>query len=512
MNKFLAFCKKQYEERPLLCIMIIAFIPRILSAIFAKGYGMHDDMFGPVQSMQEALDNIDTLYNDEPRLILYPFVQYLIFGVCEFFKIFDPQSKMYVVRIIHALYSLLSVYFSYKITLLISNEKTAKKVGIILALLWVLPYMSVRNLVEVVCIPPLMAAVYFIIQITNYERYKELYPYKNKLSNNTLALLAGLLFAVSFVIRYQTILIPFGICIVLLFRKEIKSFCLLALSTIIFSALLLGIPENIIWGQPFQHLINYLQPQDISSYPNSPWYMVPLLLIGLLIPPLGIMLFGGWLKTWKKYTILFIPVLLFILFHAIYPNKQERFMLTIIPLYTLLCIVGWDEITEQYKFWKKHNKLVKGSWIFFWIINILLLFIFTFTYGKKTRVESFTYLSQKDVRALVIEFNESGPYFAPKFYLGKNHYKPIYYLYKDYVPEDLINHISINFSVAPNYAIFFDDSSLEKRIKDFENNFRCKLKLETKIEPGLLDKVLHFTNPRHNKNYNAYIYTIKLTN
>ena len=166
MNRFLAFCKKQYEERPLLCIMIIAFIPRILSAIFAKGYGMHDDMFGPVQSMQEALDNIDTLYNDEPRLILYPFVQYLIFGVCEFFKIFDPQSKMYVVRIIHALYSLLSVYFSYKITLLISNEKTAKKVGIILALLWVLPYMSVRNLVEVVCIPPLMAAVYFIIQIT----------------------------------------------------------------------------------------------------------------------------------------------------------------------------------------------------------------------------------------------------------------------------------------------------------------------------------------------------------
>ena len=147
---------KYNNEKPLLLIIIVAMIPRIIATIFAKGYGMHDDAFLPVQTMQNLLDNADILSDIGPNLLLYPLLQYITFAVCEFLHIFDPQSKMFIVRFIHAIYSLLVVYYGYKITLIISNEKTAKCVGLLLALFWALPYMSVRNLVEVAVIPPLL--------------------------------------------------------------------------------------------------------------------------------------------------------------------------------------------------------------------------------------------------------------------------------------------------------------------------------------------------------------------
>lgn len=472
---------------------------------------MHDDMFGPVQSMQEALEDFNTVKNDEPRLILYPFVQYIIFYICEFFKIFDPQSKMYVVRIVHSLYSILTVYLSYKITLLISNKKNANQVGIIVALFWILPYMSVRNLVEVFSIPPLMAGVYYIIQTLNREKNKILNSKEKMLSNNILIIIAGIFFSLAFVIRYQTAFIPFGIGIVFLFNKKFKEFGLLTISILILSSLLLVIPEYLIWNKTFYHITNYiLNSTNFAGYPVSPWYNIPLLLIGILIPPFGIILFYSFFKTWKKYAILFIPTLCFIIFHTIYPNKQERFILTIVPLFIILCITGWNEFVKKSKFWRNHQYLIKFNWIWFWIINIILLTIFTFTYSKKTRVEAFTYLSKQNVNAIVIEMNETDTYFAPIFYLGNNKNKPIYYLYKGYMPKELINNVSLNFNTNPNYAIFFDNKELKKRINNFEKNFQCQLQLNTKIIPGLLDRILYCTNPKHNKNYTAYIFKINI--
>jgi len=135
MINFINFLKQKFAKQPLLMIIIIAIIPRLIAAIFAKGYGMHDDAFGPVQSMQEILDNFSIIYEDAPKLLLYPIAQYITFAFCEFFNIFDPQIKMYFVRFFHSIYSLLIVYFGYKITLKISTESNAKQVGLILALL-----------------------------------------------------------------------------------------------------------------------------------------------------------------------------------------------------------------------------------------------------------------------------------------------------------------------------------------------------------------------------------------
>lgn len=163
-NSLLQRIKQLYIDKPLLLIILVALVPRLLAAIFAKGYGMHDDAFGPVQSMQELLQDWSLIYEDIPKLLLYPIAQYFTFGICELFGIFDPQAKMYVVRFLHALYSLLTVVLGYKIALEITSPQVARKAGIVLALLWMLPYMSVRNLVELAVAPPVMAGVLYVLR------------------------------------------------------------------------------------------------------------------------------------------------------------------------------------------------------------------------------------------------------------------------------------------------------------------------------------------------------------
>ena len=136
----------------------------------------------------------------------------------------------------------------------------------------------------------------------------------------------------------------------------------------------------------------------------------------------------------------------------------------------------------------------------------MLLLLFIFSYSKKTRVESFTYLSHKQISGIVIEMDEDRVYFPPIFYLGENKHKPLYLLYKNYQINEFQQ--QFNEKGEPNYAIFFDENNLPTRVNQFEQNYQCKLIFEKEIEPGLIDKVLHFTNSKHNRNYTAYIYLI----
>jgi hypothetical protein len=450
---------------------------------------MHDDMFGPVQAMQEALDDFSTVSDGEPRLLLYPMFQYVIFYLCELLHIFDPQSKMLVVRLFHAFYSLLVVYFGYKITLLISNEKLAKQVGIILAFIWFLPYMSVRNLVEVASIPPMLAGVYFVL--------------RSKEKDYGDVLLAGLFFAFAFIMRVQTAFIPIGMAAVLLLQQRFRMFAVLTFALLAISAFIIGLQDYCIWEKPFESVISYISYNSTAynDYPNAPWYTTYILVIGVLIPPLGVMLFYGFLRTWRQYAILFVPVFLFLLFHAIYPNKQERFILTIMPLLIILGICGWNYVVEKSGWWMRHKKLLKGNWIWFWFINTLLLVLFVGSYSKRTRVESFTYLSDKQVSGIVIDIGTDGSYFPPLFYLGRNSGTSIEIIN---VETDEIANVG-----NTNYAIIFDESDLDARKDRISKEFGTNLQLVQTLEPGLIDKVLHFTNPRHNKNYTAYIYKIE---
>jgi len=100
--------------------------------------------------------------------------------------------------------------------------------------------MSVRNLVEIAVIPPMLAGVYYVIKAQNFEQniYKFL-------------LIGGMFFGIAFAMRFQSGFVPIGIGCVMLFRRQFKSLLILSLSAIFVASLFLGLFEYILWDRPF---------------------------------------------------------------------------------------------------------------------------------------------------------------------------------------------------------------------------------------------------------------------
>ncbi len=496
-----------WEEKPLTLILFAAIFFRLLAVLFAKGFGMHDDHFLVIESAQSWVDNFDYNYwlpsshQTQPtgHSWFYCGLHYFLFRGLQAIGIFDPQIKMYIVRFLHAAFSLITVFLGFRITETVSDKNSARMAGILLAVYWFFPNASVRNLVEVVCIPFLIISTWMLIKPVR--KYFFLHFF-----------LAGIIAGFAFSIRFQSILFIGGMGLALLIQKRWKETILFGIGALICMTSLQGIIDEIIWKHPFMEFKEYVRYniENSKTYFVQEWYMYFALLFGMLIPPVSIFLLFGFFRSWKKHLMLFFPSFIFFLFHCYFPNKQERFILPIIPFIIILGVIGWNDFVQHSKFWMNRKKLLRGCWIFFWTLNIIPLLAVSVSYSKRSRVESMIYLSaKKDFKRLVVEESFRDDFSMPPFfYLGK-WYRGGYIdgVTTKFPVDSLCARVRAHPEVMPNYVIFFDEENLEQRVKNFKTCFP-KIKFEAEIEPGFFDKTIHWLNPI-NKNYTAYIYKIE---
>ena len=498
--------RKYYTGHPLRAILLAGLFFRLLSVIFSKGFGWIDDQFLVIEIAQSWVDGTDfykwlpwTPGNNGPAgfSFFYPGLHYLLFKLLEWVRITDPQAKMYVVRMLHALWSLLTIKYGYELTLHYSNKKTANRVGWLLALFWMFPFLSVHNLVEFVCVPLLMKAILMIAR-------------GDKKSVVIYWLWAGFIFGLAFDIRYQTVLISGAVGLVMLTRNQWKEGILVAIGFLLSVVLIQGGIDFFVWGKPFAQLQTYFlyNINHASEYTTGPWYNYILFLLAVLIPPVSLYLLFGFFRSYRKLFILFLPILVFFAFHSWYPNKQERFITTLIPFIFISGIIGWQMIVDGLFNPVFIKKWIRASWIFFWVVNFILLIPVSLTYSKKARVESMSYLSAyPSLNYFIIEdINKDVLRFPPQFYLKKwIHYDA---LLKNSNKEAFLN--MKDWSQAknqPGFVLFLQPDNLDQRVKWMKKVFPG-LQYETTIQPGWIDKILHWLNPI-NDNQNIYIYRNK---
>ena len=370
-----------------------------------------------------------------------------------------------------------------------------------LALLWFMPMLSVRNLIEVVCVPFLMMATWMLIK--NEEKQK-----------TSLFFLAGLIAGIAFSIRFQSTLFIGGIGLVLLFQKKWQGAILYGLGAAVCICAIQGLTDMLIWKRPFAEFTEYVRYniENAKAYNTQAWYMYFLLLGGILIPPVSLFLLFGFFRSWKNYLLLFLPAFIFLAFHSYFPNKQERFIFPVIPFLIILGNIGWSEWIKNSLFWQKRQKLMRSFWIFFWVLNSIPLLFVSVAYSKRNRVEAMTYLShKKELRYLVIENSNRDDFLMPPlFYLRKFNSNSwgVYGVTSQFSVKDLYDkqkHLKKN--ETANYVIFFQEENLARRIADFKKYYP-KLKYETAIEPGFIDKVMHHLNPV-NKNQICFIFKLQ---
>ena len=486
--------KRLWNERPLAAIILIALVPRLVAAVFSKGYGMHDDHFGPIEQpfiIMQYLTYWTGRVVPHGHSIVYPSTQYALLNLFQSAGISDPQTNMLLTRLLHALYSLLVVVFGFKIAEFLSGREAARKAGLVLALFWVLPFLSVRNLIEVVCVPPLMGGFYYALKSRD---------------NLRSAFIAGLWFGLAFAFRYQTLLISGTVGVIFLFRKEFREMLWFAAGFILFATLVQGTADILAWGYPFASFVEYVRYNMAhgEDYTTGPWYNYILLVIGAFIPPMSFFLIYGFFKKWRKAALIVIPVIIFFALHSYFPNKQERFILPVIPAILLLGIVGWEEHIKGSEFWSRHRSAVKNMWISFWAINLVLLLLFSTYYAKKSRVEVMYALYGKPVTGIIMMGGKVGTAQPPFFYLGK--YPISCYEVDDDARLPDVKAETIKNNIVISHAVFFGVDDLDRRVRYVESEMRLKLSLEKRVDPSFLDVVFYRLNPTHNKNEVGFIY------
>ncbi len=478
---------------------------RLLSVIFSKGFGWFDDHFLIIESSQSWVDGFDYNYwlpseTDPSRVpqghsFFYIGIHFLIFKFLKLIGFVDPQAKMYVVRFLHAAWSMLIITYGYKIAERLSSRKVAIYVALFLSLFWFMPFLSVRNLAEFVCVPPLLMATFFLIN----------YP------NNRSYFVAGVLIGVAFSIRFQTLFYATGIGVALLLNKTSWKYLLLCLAGF---ALTVGATQGLIdyfiWKKPFAEFLAYVQYNidNANVYGTDVWHMYFDLILGLLIPPLSFLLFAGCLINWKKLPILFWPIFIYLAFHTYFPNKQERFVLTILPTIIIIGTIGMFQLHEKYRE-KINPKLLKGCKIFVVVINTILLLVFSVSYSKRNRVESMYYLSKMpDLKMVMIEDGnkENDFQMPPLYYLTKWH--SVLGITKQFNADSALHYYNATpDSIKPNYVVFYQAENMKARLDSFTKRFPGTTYVTT-IEPSFIDKTLHCLNPL-NDNQTKYIYKIK---
>lgn len=494
-----------WEERPLVLLLLLGGFFRLLAVFFSNGYAMHDDHFHVVEVAQgwadgrDLFDWLDLTYGGSTsfRSLVYPGLVFLLFEGLELLGLNDPMGKMLVLRFLHALWSLLTIVFVYRIAQAMGHPRVAREAALLTAVLWLMPYISVRTLSEVVCIPLLMGGAWLLLK-DQRTRNAWLPP-----------LLAGLCFGLAFSIRYQSILFGAGMGLGLLLNRRIRPALWLLLGTLLPIGLIHGLLEGWITGDPFGKVIYYIQYNATHSgeYIVLPWYNYLLLLIGIL-GPMGPLYFFGVFWKFRTYLPLFLGFFLFLAFHSYIPNKQERFLFTVLPAYFLLGSLGWNRFVQSSRFWTRNPGIRRGLWIAFWAINGIALLAFSTYFPKEALVRAMYSLKQEPepVHTLLVDdVRRPDTLFVPRYYSGQ---WPVVYVHtqKYDLPYLERRFEALPPDRQPEIVLFVGSEQLDERVARVRK-LLPGLQFARHFKANALDRFLHWLN-EYNRTEEVYKYRV----
>ena len=515
------------QRYPLAWLTFIAALPRVVAAFFSEGYFAQDDHFLVIEAAMSWVRGHD--YNDWlpwnqqgiPRatghMMVYPGLHYLLFSLWDWFGLQDPDRKMVLVRLLHAAWSLITVRIGYRIALRLSDDtRIAWRAGLFLALFFFMPFLSVRNLVEMVSAPLLMLSAWWLLKalpkVGSGSSGRQHGPPLSTVTVPATApayclLLAGIFAGLAINIRFQTVFFAGGAGLALLLRREWLGSLVFGIGVIAPIIVLQGGIDLMIWGKPFMEMTEYVR-YNLDNPDNtgivSPWYNYLLLLAGVLIPPLSLAVLFGFAKR-PKPLVLWLPIVIFLLFHSIFPNKQERFLLPILPLFFVLGHAAWELWRLNSPWWQRHRALWRGAMVWTWTLNTALLLPLTISSSKLERLEAMRILRRTEgVTGIVVEDTvEHDAPMAPLYYwdvwdLTNSPYTDPLMDMKRFLARD-------DPSREANTVLFVGDEHLRERL---EHAMLAMGPMEYVgcAMPGLLDRTLHWLNP---VNRNAVILVFK---
>jgi hypothetical protein len=469
------------------------------AALFSKGFLTLDDHFNFVVDADMIADGyrLPSDYKDSP---LYPFFGATIMVIGRMLGNLSPDIEILSIRIIQGLLSLFVIYFVYKILESKVGKSSAILGGLITTTLFIMPIMAVHQFEESLCQIPLLASIWILVDQENKDR-----------NNPAIIISSGILMGISLIMRFPMISFIGVFVLGLSFKKSTRQYFTAFLIGVLFVMATQAVTNIFINGEfGYSFYRNYgwiyKNPNDIfhtSGYPAGPPWRYLLTLLAIFIPPFSILFLLSTFRSGKQFLLIGISTLSFFIAHSVIANKQERFLLPIIPLLIILSVAGLPKLKERFSK-KGLFKLYRGCWIYFWIFNSILLALTLFHYGKKDRIEPFAFIQEQHnaTGVAIVQYNYE--FLVPIYYLGKPTPPTYWFLEKKNFDEEAIQIADVKSSI--NYVVLYSDSvEFDKSI--FEHALGKQLKLEKEISPSVGDWIAHFFNPKYNRIKTARIFS-----
>ena len=339
-------------------------------------------------------------------------------------------------------------------------------------------------------------------------------------------LFTGFIMAVGFSFSYNSLFFIIGVILFFLIRSGRKRALYFTAGALISVFTFEGIVDSIFLNGPFCNISDYME-YSFSSLAEksgaSKYYIYPSILLLIFPIPIGLIMFWGYLYSWKKVMSIFLPFTLYLVFHLIMSYKHERFMITVAPFYIILCICGLYYFFKDKESLMGRKKIIKLFKIYFWAINIPMLVFVTTAYFRKAQVETMLELSKSksEINSILIE--NSGASITkslPSFYFGR----PVvqYFLNGRGNPDestfasfDSENQyirtlyseqyfLSADESDQPRFVVFYGDYNFKARLNNIKKIFP-KITFVKTLEPSLCDRVVAYFNSE-NSNPSLHIY------
>ena len=396
------------------------------------------------------------------------------------------DTHMYFNRFVHALLSLLPVIFGYRYLKEETDERTATVGGALLAAHFLMPFLAVRNLPEMVAADFLFPSLYFASS-------------SMKRQSDSEAVLAGVLAGVAFMIRMQVLMALVVVPIAMVIRRRVWRQALVFTLAFLGMVVLQGLIDTQTHGKFLGSFTNYIIG-NLGAAPTipGPWYRYLLLILGILIPPFSLVFIGS-ICQWRlirNHLVMWAPLVAFVIGHSLITNKQERFIIPVFPIIVVLGCVGLYYLVQRNGWFVRWRKLRVGLWVWFAAINLIALVPFTLNYGHRGAVEPLVYLSrQPDADKVLFDCTERRMF--------------IPYSYWQYDRSDaVVVNSSLEFYQAiadgrllqfspPRYVVVFSDGKLAEHRQLLETNLG-RYAVAHHGNPSLIDVVLNKLNPKYN--------------
>ena len=284
------------------------------------------------------------------------------------------RAVLLVLGVISTLFTFLSFFKFAQIEKL--SEKQTGFLYLMLIFYFAAPFGLTRPMFESVAAPWLTLAGVFALR----------YDIEEKLSDLLLGVFFG---SMAFVLRQQLGICALVFIILPLLKKNWRHFALASILGLVFFVLS-GIPDYYIRGKFHYSLLNLTvyNFDHGSEYGKQSILFYPALIFVIAFIPFFIKKYpAGFLRNYAiRFRSLLMFVALFVALHSLFPNKWERFVVSLLPILVLLIFPFLYYLQSKFK----ENKI---RLVALYSLNGALFFLASFFPAQKNLIEMSRYLA-----------------------------------------------------------------------------------------------------------------------